>query len=95
METLKVKFIAAVAVLASLVAMPLISQAVQPNIEGKVLGAETSAVDINSDGVVNSFDAAVVINNFGQSYPAADLNKDGIVDQKDLDIVSSWWFATH
>lgn len=45
--------------------------------------------DLNHDGVVNTWDLAILKSNFGEA-PAnkeADLNQDGAVDQKDLEIL--------
>lgn len=53
--------------------------------------------DLNSDGVVNSTDNSILLQNFGNNpkneqsstmFKKADLNSDGVVDQKDLDLMS-------
>lgn len=47
-------------------------------------------LDLNSDGLVNTNDYAIVLRNFGKDpkEKAADLNSDGVVDEKDLLIIS-------
>ncbi|HYV33341.1 MAG TPA: dockerin type I repeat-containing protein [Candidatus Limnocylindria bacterium] len=62
--------------------------------KGKVLGAITPSPDINSDGIVNSVDVAILVGHMGQSYAPADLNKDGLVNSVDYSILSAWYFAT-
>jgi len=45
--------------------------------------------DLNNDGVVNTWDLAILKSNFGKEpvNKEADLNQDGVVDQKDVDIL--------
>lgn len=45
--------------------------------------------DLNHDGVVNTWDVAVLKSNFGDDpqQEEADLNHDGVVDQQDLDLL--------
>lgn len=45
--------------------------------------------DLNNDGVINTWDLAILKSNFGETpqNKAADLNQDGVVDQKDLEIL--------
>ncbi len=51
--------------------------------------------DLNNDGIINSADVSVILNNFCKKpecknlkVPRADLNGDGDVNQKDLDLIS-------
>lgn len=46
--------------------------------------------DLNGDGLVNSLDRIILIQNYGKNpkIKAADLNNDGVVDQKDLGILT-------
>lgn len=46
--------------------------------------------DLNGDGLVNSADNAIILQNFGKNpkEKKADLNSDGVVDQKDLDLMA-------
>lgn len=46
--------------------------------------------DLNSDGLVNTADYAIVLRNFGKKGTSikGDLNSDGVVDQKDLELMS-------
>lgn len=46
--------------------------------------------DLNKDGVVNSHDYSVVVQNLGNKpkVKETDLNGDGIVDKKDLDLIN-------
>ena len=53
---------------------------------GLVLG------DLNSDGVVNGADMALLLGSWGTSGPG-DLNGDGLVDGQDLAILLSLWGA--
>lgn len=45
--------------------------------------------DLNDDGVVNTWDLAILKSNFGASpqLEKADLNRDGVVDQEDVDLL--------
>jgi hypothetical protein len=45
--------------------------------------------DLNHDGVVNTWDLAILKSNFGDSpqQGEADLNQDGVVDEQDLNLL--------
>lgn len=45
--------------------------------------------DLNNDGVVNTWDLAILKSNFGEDpqNKEADLNQDGVVDEKDLEVL--------
>ncbi len=60
---------------------------------GRVLGTTIPSPDINSDGIVNSFDMAVLTSHLGEKYAPADLNSDGVVNSVDYSLLASWWFA--
>lgn len=53
---------------------------------------DLSKYDLNHDGVINSLDLAIVINNLGKNpkQKGADLNGDGVVDQKDIDLIEKF-----
>ena len=52
----------------------------------------TLSADLNSDGVVNSVDAAILMGAWGQtSKPKADINQDGIVNSVDASLVMGQW----
>jgi len=55
-----------------------------------VLELVPSSVDLNSDGVVDSGDLAILLAGWGGSGPA-DLNGDGLVDSTDLAILLAAW----
>lgn len=45
--------------------------------------------DLNRDGIINSLDLGIVLNNFGKEPHDAetDLNEDGVVDESDIDLL--------
>ncbi|MFM7261730.1 MAG: dockerin type I domain-containing protein [bacterium] len=49
------------------------------------------SADIDGDGVVGAIDLAIVLNRWGEAYPAADLDGDGSVGAGDLARVLSAW----
>jgi len=55
-----------------------------------VLELVPSSVDLNSDGVVDSGDLAILLAGWGGSGPA-DLNGDGLVDSGDLAVLLAAW----
>lgn len=59
---------------------PTIKPTLKPTLRG----------DLSNDGLVNSLDRVVLVQNYGKNpkIKTADLNSDGIVDQKDLDILT-------
>lgn len=62
----------------------------QPSPTAPIESASPSLLgDLNKDGVVNTWDLAILKSNFGESpqNKEADLNQDGVVDQKDLEIL--------
>lgn len=58
--------------------------------------ATPTRYDLNSDGVVNSLDLAIIFQNWGEKPKdqRANLNGDGVVDQKDVDILIQYLFQT-
>jgi hypothetical protein len=52
-------------------------------------------IDVNEDGVVDSFELSLVIDNFQDSVLGGiadgDMNLDGFIDENDFNIVGSYW----
>ena len=52
----------------------------------------SGSADLNSDGVVNSVDAAILMGAWGQTAkPKADINQDGIVNSVDAAVMMGQW----
>lgn len=58
--------------------------------EPEVTEAELDSFDLNSDGIINAADNAIILDNFGKKPkdPRSDLNSDGKIDQIDLDLMA-------
>lgn len=58
--------------------------------ESEVTEAELDSFDLNSDGIINAADNAIILDNFGKKPkdPRSDLNSDGKIDQIDLDLMA-------
>lgn len=65
----------------------------QPAAESQVLGTATHFPDLNSDGILNSFDFLLLLSHRGEKHVTADLNDDGEVDDLDLSLLKGRWFA--
>lgn len=61
-------------------------------IKNASLSAVPVKYDLNDDGVINSLDLSIILQNFGKKNfgRRTDLNGDGVVDQKDVIIISKF-----
>ncbi len=58
----------------------------------KLVTGTTATADLNSDGLVNSVDAGIMMSSWGSTTkPKADINQDSIVNSVDAGIMMSQW----
>lgn len=62
------------------------------NLDLTILIEDPAKYDLNGDGIINSADSAIILQNKGPltnktTNPKADINADKIIDQKDLDLL--------